>query len=74
MLNKHISGPKMDPSETRKGQSFQELNEVPILVLYFLFFKQLYMSFRDMQSKPYARVSLLLINHEMHTQILQIRQ
>ena len=38
MLNKHISGPKMDPSETRKGQSFQELNEVPILVLYFLIF------------------------------------
>ena len=41
MLNKHISGPKMDPSETRKGQSFQELNEVPILVLYFLIFSSL---------------------------------
>ena len=41
MLSKHISGPKMDPSETRKGQSFQELNEVPILVLYFLIFSSL---------------------------------
>ena len=42
MLNK--SGPKKDPCATQKNKSFQELKEVPILVLSLLSFQFLVLS------------------------------